>query len=493
MAGYNVTTGEETLQDYIVSRGNEPRYMLDTHGAWIVEDGRLKQENESSVNQWNSGDPATIVGDWRWMDYSASIDVTLPNAEAGRYERLTIRAQTGMNWNNSGYTLEINGAGSWKLFRIGTQVANGTVAKNAEGKYNLKLTGLGSTVYAYINDVRVAKYNDANPMLSGRVKISSNWKQVYADNLKVKTVKGGIPYATAMIDGQDDGVKYEGNWTINNPGGGSADNWYRTISSSSTADASFTFTANGNGFAIMGGNDGSAVIDVYVDDQLKAENAATKAAPTRGETYILSDLAAGNHTIKVVLKSGTLKVDALNTIGARLESVSGSVTEVLTELPAMDYYVTGSGVSGLPDEVKVKLADGTTDIMAVEWNVDEEALAANAYSSGSINGNVKNAVNSLGEQLTVSVNINEVIPGDTLYFIDSVSGKITDGRRHHRDLQTLQKALGGLLMNDAFDQFKTDATTWGLVDTDAGTKGYSSTADKTATGIYGHDNKAGET
>lgn len=494
VAGYNVTTGEETLQDYIVSRGNEPRYMLDTHGAWIVEDGRLKQGNESGVNQWNSGDPATIVGDWRWMDYSASIDVTLPNAEAGRYERLTIRAQTGMNWNNSGYTLEINGAGSWKLFRIGTQVANGTVAKNAEGKYNLKLTGLGSTVYAYINDVRVAKYNDANPMLSGRVKISSNWKQVYADNLEVKTVKGGIPYATAMIDGQDDGVKYEGNWTINNPGGGSADNWYRTISSSSTADASFTFTANGNGFAIMGGNDGSAVIDVYVDGQLKAENAATKAAPTRGETYILSDLAAGNHTIKVVLKSGTLKVDALNTIGARLESASGSVTEVLTELPTMDYYVTGSGVSGLPDEVKVKLADGTTDIMAVEWNVDEDALAANAYSSGSINGNVKDAVNSLGEQLTVSVNINEVIPGDTLYFIDSVSGKITDVASGTTETYKLyKKALGGLLMNDAFDQFKTDATTWGLVDTDADTKGYSSTADKTATGIYGHDNKAGET
>ena len=494
VAGYNVTTGEETLQDYIVSRGNEPRYMLDTHGAWIVEDGRLKQENESSVNQWNGGDPATIVGDWRWMDYSASIDVTLPNAEADRYERLTIRAQTGMNWENSGYTLEINGAGSWKLFRTGTQVANGTVAKNAEGKYNLKLVGLGSTVYAYINDVRVAKYNDANPMLSGRVKISSNWKQVYADNLEVKTVKGGIPYATAMIDGQDDGVKYEGNWTINNPGGGSADNWYRTISSSSTADASFTFTANGNGFAIMGGNDGSAVIDVYVDGQLKAENAATKAAPIRGETYILSDLAAGNHAIKVVLKSGTLKVDALNTIGARLESASGSVTEVLTELPAMDYYVTGSGVSGLPDEVKVKLADGTTDTMDVEWNVDEDALADNAYSSGSINGIVKDAVNSLGEQLTVSVNINEVIPGDTLYFIDSVSGKITDVAGGTTETYKLyKKALGGLLMNDAFDQFKTDATTWGLVDTDAGTKGYSGTADKTATGIYGHDNKAGET
>ena len=48
---------------YLKARGNEPRYLLDTHGAWIVEDGRLKQELGSSVAQWNGGEPATIVGD----------------------------------------------------------------------------------------------------------------------------------------------------------------------------------------------------------------------------------------------------------------------------------------------------------------------------------------------------------------------------------------------------------------------------------------------
>ena len=57
--------------------------------------------------------------------------------------------------------------------------------------------------------------------------------------------------------------------------------------------------------ASVGGNDGSAVIDVYVDGELKAENASTKAAPTRGEAYIMSALTAGKHTIKIVLKSGT--------------------------------------------------------------------------------------------------------------------------------------------------------------------------------------------
>ena len=251
----------------------------------------------------------------------------LPNADANRYERLTIRAQTGMNWNNSGYTLELNGAGSWKLFRIGSAVASGSVAKDDAGKYNVKLIGLGDTVYAYINGTLVTSYTDANPMLSGRVKISSNWTQVYADNLEIRTVKGGIPYATAMIDGQDDGVVYEGAWAINNPGGGSADNWYRTMSEASTAGAAFTFAVDGSGFAIMGSNNGSAVIDVYVDGVMKVENAATKAAHTRGEAYILSDLAAGKHTVKVVLKSGTLKVDALNTIGNRLPAAEGAVTE----------------------------------------------------------------------------------------------------------------------------------------------------------------------
>ena len=491
---YNATTGKETTENYLVSRGNEPRYMLDTHGAWIVENGQLKQENDSSVNQWNGGDPATIVGDWRWMDYSASIDVTLPGAEASRYERLTIRAQTGMNWNNSGYTLEINGAGSWKLYRIGTQIASGTVTKNAEGKYNLKLVGLGDTVYAYIDGNKVTSYTDANPMLSGRVKISSNWTQVYADNLEIKTVKGGIPYATAMIDGQDDGVAYNGTWAINNPGGGSADNWYRTMSVSSTAGSSFTFTVDGSGFAIMGGNDGSAVIDVYVDGELKAENASTKAAPTRGEAYIMSALTAGKHTIKIVLKSGTLNVDALNTIGERLAGADGAVTEILTELPTLEYYVTGSGVGDLPAEVEVKLADGTTETKSVEWNGDTNALDANAYKSASISGTVKDAVNALGEPLTVSVQITEVIPGDTVYFIDTVAGdptSVTGGTTETYELY--KKALGDKMLNDKFDQIKTSDNTWGLVDTDAGTKGYSGTADKTATGIYGKNNAKGET
>lgn len=98
-----------------------------------------------------------------------------------------------------------------------------------------------------------------------------------------------------------------------------------------------------------------------------------------------------------MLKSGTLNVDALNTIGERLAGADGAVTEILTELPTLEYYVTGSGVGDLPAEVEVKLADGTTETKSVEWNGDTNALDANAYKSASISGTVKDAVNALGE------------------------------------------------------------------------------------------------
>lgn len=271
----------------------------------------------------------------------------------------------------------------------------------------------------------------------------------------------------------------------------SADNWYRTMSEASTAGAAFTFAVDGSGFAIMGSNNGSAVIDVYVDGVMKVENAATKAAHTRGEAYILSDLAAGKHTVKVVLKSGTLKVDALNTIGNRLPAAEGAVTEVLTKLPALESYVTGSGIGSLPAAVEVKKTDGTTATLPVDWNVDMNALNANAYGAAEIQGTVKGAVNPLGEKLTVSVKIGEVIPGDTVVFIDSVAGDPAAVSGGTTESYTLyKKALGSKLLNEAFDQRKTADNDWGLVDTDAGTKGYSSTADKTATGIYGRENKA---
>jgi hypothetical protein len=117
-----------------------------------------------------------------------------------------------------------------------------------------------------------------------------------------------------MIDGQDDNVTYEGDWKIENPGSGSADNWYRTMSVTSTAGAAFSFPVKGYGFSLLGGNNGTAKLDIYVDDKLVDSGESTYAAPARGEFYSRTDLENGDHIVKVVVKSGTVNLDAIYAI-----------------------------------------------------------------------------------------------------------------------------------------------------------------------------------
>ena len=274
------------------------------------------------------------VGDFRWMDYVTKIDVQIPETSASTYARLGIRTQTGMNWNQSGYTLEINGAGSWKLYRVGSAVANGTVTATTDGKYELKLAALGDMITAFINGEQVTSYQDASPMLSGRVKISNNWHQVYYDNLLIEKIAGGCAYALSMVDGQDDSVSYEGSWTIDNPGSGSADNWYRTLSISGGSGATVSFPIHGAGFAIIGPNNAGTKLDVYVDNNLVAENVSTTAAASRYESYSYSGLSLADHNIKVVVKSGTLKIDALYALGETTQIGDDVLVSVETKFPA---------------------------------------------------------------------------------------------------------------------------------------------------------------
>lgn len=486
---------KEEPADYLKERGNEPRYMLDAHGAWVVEDGRLKQELANSVGQWNGGDPSTIVGDFRWMDYLTSVDVQIPNASESVWARLTVRAQTGMNWSDSGYTLELNGKGSWKLYRIGSVVAEGTVKANAEGKYKLQMAAFGDTVKVMIDNETVARYKDNTPMLSGRVKLSSTWNQIYYDNLLVEAIDGGIPYAMSMVDGQDDSVSYEGEWKIENPGGGSADDWYRTMSVTSAANASFSFPVNGSGFSILGTNDGTAKLDIYVDDVLKAENAGTHAAPARGEAYSLADLPNGEHVIKVVVKSGKLQIDALYALAERRKAGENVVVSVQTAFSSMPTLLTGevsNAVKALPKQIDVKTASGAVVKKDVVWNVSASQFAGTEFRQSSITGTVLGGMTPLGEPLTVTVPVAQAIPSDTVYFIDCVDAdysKLTTTEPY----EEIKAKVGATLLNKVYDQQKTDSNTWGLVDEDAQTKGYTATTDMMATGIYGKENKTGET
>lgn len=491
MEQYHVNTGTTSVP-YLKARGNEPRYLLDTHGAWIVEDGRLKQELGSSIAQWNGGEPATIVGDFRWMDYTAEVNVQIPNAESGVWAGLGIRTQTGMNWNQSGYTLRIDGAGNWELYRVGSKIESGSVTPSEDGSYQLALTGLGDMIMAVIDKEVVATYQDSSPMLSGRVKFSSTWNQVYFDDFVVKKVAGGIPYALSMIDGQDKSVVYTGDWTINNPGGGSADNWYRTVSEGQ-AGTSFEFTIDGDGFAVIGENDASVKLTIEVDGIEKETNVAVTATPKRYESYLMSGLGMGKHDIKITVLSGTLKIDALYALAEREAADENAIVKVLTKFPELTTILAEKGMENLPESVEVLTAGGATKTLPVNWENDTEKLLEHLFKETAIIGTLEGGVNAAGYPVKISVPV-EVIPSGTVYFIDTVTGFSDQNRPSTTEpYDRISALLGGQLLNKVYDQLKEEGNTWGLVDKDAGTKGYDSTTDKTATGIYGANNKSGET
>ena len=412
---------EEEAEGYLESRGNEPRYMVDTHGAWVVEDGRLVQESEASMSQWNGGEPMTIVGDFRWMNYITEVDIEIADSDA--WAGVGVRTQTGMNWDSDGYTLRVYGSGDWTLYRSGSAVSNGTV-ENADGKFTVRLAAMNSTVTAFINGEEVCTYTDSNAMDAGRIKLSTSWNKVSFDNLTVKTIDGTIPYATSMADGQDDSVTYEGGWNISgssnsgNSQAGSADRWYRTNSVNTEDGASFTFQfpVSGTGFSIIGNNSAPAVLDVYVDDMETPyeSDVSTSSASNRYASYTLTGLENDLHTVKVVIKSGTLNIDALYTLGETLAAEDDAVVSVETDLPETLVVKAGNAAEGLPEEVEVLTASGDTVTMAVTWDNDPENFMT-PLTETVVTGTVEGGTTVLGTQLTVSVPVT-VIPDNILYF-----------------------------------------------------------------------------
>lgn len=478
MKQYDVRTGTEKDVPYLTARGNEPRYMLDAHGAWVVENGRLKHELAAGVSQWNGGDPSTIVGDFRWMDYTASIDVIFPQSTLDAVENhrgvlgsLTIRAQTGMNWNNSGYTLRICADGRWDLWRKGSWVLYGDIPVAEDGVYHLSLTGLGDTVTAVINGEIVGTYQDANPMLSGRVKVNSSWNQLYFDNLLVETVPGGIPYALSMMDGQDDGVRYAGSWDIGSsaPAGGSADDWYRTLSKNKEAGASFTFDFFGDGFALTGPGGNGVTLKVVVDGKTIEESVACKAPGNRNELYTVSGFGMlRKHTATVTVVEGTISLDAIHTLGTRLEAPKDAIVDV--ESVVLDSALTGEQLlNSLPDELTVTTAGGEEKKLPVTWNFPtNKELDAAAFQSFTVTGEIEGVKNAAGFPIMVSGSVDVLVPEGGVYYIDTVTPfNKTDPAEIPTTTvpyEAVKKALGDKLLNQVYDQPWADdgSTTWGL-------------------------------
>jgi hypothetical protein len=344
-------TGTEA---YIASRGGAqsviPRYTSDRNGAFEAylpsgsDNYVLRQQVDQAAmglgGTWNNGSPITAIGDLRWLNYKASVDVSFENnstQSGNNYAAIGARQQGGGNshyTNGTPYILKFTFDGGWQLLVDGTAVSSGNVVSGSGGVtiagfkaaygewHNLAIQVVENKVTTYLDGTLLATYTDASPRLSGRVDLASGYYYTRFDNLKVETVDGYPPYYSELLDSLETTdlasppatkLIYGGSWSHKN--GQSMYNYQRSLSTGGTG-ATLKYTFTGTGLDILGPNDGSAKLEVSVDGQVVTASASTAAAKELYQTFTLRGLSNGSHTVQVKVLSGTLVVDAVAVVSA---------------------------------------------------------------------------------------------------------------------------------------------------------------------------------
>lgn len=400
-------TGEK--EDYIQSRGGDDgamaRYTNTINGAfetYKTPDGNrvLRQQLDQTENgvgkSWNDGDAVTLLGDFRWCNYTASVDVLFENDADKSYGSVAIR-QTGGSQKleeSAGYTLRVGADGAWKLYRKGTEVMSGNVSDDAGFKKgtnvwnNLKLQGAGATIRAYVNNHLIAEYTDENPITSGRIGLGSAYTHTEFDHLKVMKIKGYVPYYTELLDNMEtydlsadkkEKLVYQGNWSHANGKGMYV--YQRSLSETSEAGASLTYRFTGTGIEILSGTDKDGIVKIDVDGTTVSDNRALQKADNMNMTCAVTGLEYQEHTVTFTLKEGTFSVDMVGVLGdnCTLEdenTVSGNwkderakdpdILPTGTPVPQGDQEVSIPEVLSTPEPTVPPLADWTPAPAATE-------------------------------------------------------------------------------------------------------------------------------
>ncbi|ROQ03686.1 hypothetical protein EDF54_3162 [Rathayibacter sp. PhB93] len=345
--------------------GAIPRYTNDTNGAFesvatgdAARDRVLRQQVGPGMNgsAWNGGDPKTTIGDYRWANYRASVDVLFENGGTP-YATLGAREQGGTpnGQNVSAAELRVDATGAWSLLRYGTSVASGTASatpgtafRTGTGVWNrIAVQVAGDRYTAYLNGVQVAAYTDPAPQAAGRVQLGSAFTFTQFDDLVVEQVPGFTPYYSTVVDGMhqtswSDGstpiLEFDEQWTHVN--GQGMFEWQRTASKSTGKGAALSYSFTGTGLDVLGSNTGAATLNVTVDGVRVATNAPTWAAGSERTAFQLRGLADGAHTVVLeTANDGVLNVDAVGVVVANADSSAVDTTALAAALATAERFV----------------------------------------------------------------------------------------------------------------------------------------------------------
>lgn len=348
-------TGE--TEGYIASRGGDTgaiaRYTNVVNGAFETyrrPDGEyvLRQQIDEDVtgipDPWGAkGDPNVLIGDFRWTNYTASVDVLFEETKTKEpYASIGIRQMTGKGEMvlSAGYVFRVDPDGNWKFYKKSTTakkslINEGTitdVSKFTTGfnvKNNIRIEADGPVIRAFINENLIFTYEDSAPYTYGRIALGSGFSYTQFDNLKVMKLKGSVPYYSDLIDNMETydltsqknpRLIYTGKWHHQICDGLGFDNYRRSVSYAQEQGSAVTYTFQGTGLELLGSSKADIPLEVTVDGKTMTTEQKTIKTSAMGTFYRLTGMDYGKHTVKISVKeltgNSTLAIDMIGILGA---------------------------------------------------------------------------------------------------------------------------------------------------------------------------------
>jgi hypothetical protein len=336
-SGYPTENVNGVDMSYLQRRGGTPRYTADQNGAFEVVDSgdsshknvlqqRIHADNrgytwnswgDGSQNQLSTAAPATILGDHTWANYRASIDVrfdtNVRNAALPNFAGLGVRQVVTQGSDLATYALRLSATGAWQLRKLDTVVASGNIAGfDPDAWHRISLEAKENQITPAVDGSELTTFTDSapNPVMAGRIALTSGYYQNSWDNLSVVPIDGHA-WRSDKLDDTSPGLAYTGGAQFQQAGFA---NYNRTLHVLSPG-ASLTVPFHGTGLNIFGAT-ARATLDVSVDGA-PTQRVTVGPTGTRQTSHWLRGLNATDpHTLSATVVDGTFTIDGIDILGA---------------------------------------------------------------------------------------------------------------------------------------------------------------------------------
>ncbi|NQX67246.1 S-layer homology domain-containing protein [Paenibacillus alba] len=172
---------------------------------------------------------------------------------------------------------------------------------------------------------------------------------------------------TKRVDDRDPSITYSGAWSDFNDAG----DFKSTEKYSNTVGAYVQYTFTGTGISLIGPkNNNMGTCDIYIDGTLVQSDIELYEANKNFQQalYTHTGLSNGTHTIKVVVKSGFVVIDAFEPSGGSPTSIAMAINNqwAYDDLEWGNYETSMTVPSGYSNTVKMRLTDN--DSSSITYN-----------------------------------------------------------------------------------------------------------------------------